>query len=127
MNSKYSFVRLLNRREVDPLNKSKLFGKMIEFTRGRSAIGHSDSLVWLREQLGVGELLVGHYLVRFKGKTPIFDGMLVIADSECFIDYLRSSIQSDDLRSLLVAPTFDTDPKLVVHVSEDAVFSKYEM
>lgn len=62
---------------------------------------------------------IAHNLVRWKGRTALFAGRTFCATAADVVAFLRAAIQAGDVRPLLIAPCFTTQPHRVVRVDED--------
>ncbi|MCF7749966.1 hypothetical protein KQ945_04340 [Bacillus subtilis subsp. subtilis] len=64
---------------------------------------------------------IAPHRVTRKGRTVIFSGRTYRATAVEVMAFLRGAAQAGDLRPLLIAPHFDTQPGQVVTVDEDQI------
>ncbi len=121
MKNNYSF-ELLTRKEIySGSNKSDLFFSMLELTKC-GAIYPVDTFVELEDKLSDNQYYIAHNLVFRKGKKVLFNGELVVSYRNDLIDFLAKSIESNDLRNLLISPVFDESPSYVVSINDESFY-----
>ncbi|MFP1946578.1 hypothetical protein [Lonsdalea quercina] len=120
MKNNYSFNNLSEKKPCELINKNELFLKMRNLTMN-GAISHFGSIDEIDKYLQEGSYFVIHNMVVYKGKTPFLKGLFLVTSKGSLIKFLKQSIEIDDLRDLLIAPQFVTDPLYVMQVN-DGVF-----
>jgi hypothetical protein len=120
MKNLYKFNFLVKSEVPSGLSEPDVFFKM------RDLMCKGELKLILDDAEGVIECLmdeyyyVAHNLVAFKGKKPIFLGRVFMAEKSDLVSFIRFSMESGDLRSMLLSPCFDREPSQVILVTEDA-------
>ncbi|WP_407345264.1 hypothetical protein [Dickeya ananatis] len=63
-----------------------------------------------------------HNIVTYKGKKPFLKGLFFVTPKKSLITFLEKSIECDDLRDLIIAPKFSTEPRYVIQVNDGAFY-----
>lgn len=122
MKNKYTF-ELLEKKEIySGQDKSKLFFSMLSLTKNSSSIYLVDTFDELESKLADEVFYIAHNLVSRKGKQVYFNGEMVVTSRSCLIDFLKRSVEINDLRDFLISPIFDDYPHYVVFINDESFY-----
>lgn len=116
----YKFDYLIKSEIPSQFHGCDLFFKMRELTSTGKLDSVFESVDSLIDGLTYNCYYVAHNLVQFRGKKTTFPGEIFMANKSDLISFIRFSVESDDLRSMLLSPCFDSEPDQVILVTEDA-------
>ncbi|NER61079.1 hypothetical protein G3435_16065 [Pseudomonas sp. MAFF212428] len=120
MKNTYSFKLLANKQHCCKPDKNALFFAMLELTEAGATAHPIATLDALEKALPDGHYHVAHNVVSRKGKTVYLDGEMVITRKDDLIMFLKQSAAINDLRDLLIAPTFSGAPAFVVSLYDES-------
>ncbi|MGM3226909.1 hypothetical protein [Dickeya zeae] len=121
MKNDYSFNDLLEKTPYNLMDKNELFFKMRKLTMD-GAIFHLDSVKEIEGVLSDEFYFIVHNIVAYKGKTPFLKGLFFATSRKPLIEFLEKSIARDDLRDLVIAPKFKTEPRYVIQVNDGTFY-----
>ncbi|CNF23207.1 Uncharacterised protein [Yersinia nurmii] len=122
MKNKYNF-ELLEKKEIySGRDKSELFFSMLSLTKSGSSIYLMDTFNELESKLTDETFYIAHNLVSRKGKQVYFNGEIVMASRSCLIEFLKKSLEINDLRDFLISPIFDDSPHYVVFINDESFY-----
>jgi hypothetical protein len=126
MKNKY-LLSLLNKEKIiiDSSLKKDVFFKMFSFVNNNNLIKVTDDFFELEALMQDDFYYVANESILYKGKKMVFNGELAIASKNNLLEFIKKSIENDDLRSLILSPLFENTPEYVLHIHDDVVFSKY--
>ncbi|WP_139829423.1 hypothetical protein [Lonsdalea iberica] len=121
MKNNYSFNDLLEKEPYALMDKNELFFKMRELTM-RGSISRLNGINETECNFSDEFYFIIHNIVSYKGKTPFLKGLFFVTPKKSLINFLAKSIERDDLRDLLIAPKFETEPRYVIQVNDGAFY-----
>ncbi|MFJ5340947.1 hypothetical protein ACIPSD_17760 [Pectobacterium sp. CHL-2024] len=121
MKNDYSFNDLLEKTPYTLMDKNELFFKMRKLTMD-GTISHLDSVKEIEGILSDEFYFIIHNIVTYKGKTPFLKGLFFVTSRKSLIEFLEKSIVCDDLRDLVIAPKFNTEPRYVIQVNDGSFY-----
>lgn len=122
MKNKYTF-KLLERKEIySGSNRSELFSSMLELTKNASSIYLMETFSTLLGKLSDEHYYLAHNIVFRKGGKVVFQGEIIVVTRDDLIDFLKKSIEINDLRDFLISPVFDGHPSYVVSVNDGSFY-----
>jgi len=122
MKNKYTF-KLLERKEIySGSNRSELFSSMLELTKNASSIYLMETFSTLLGKLSDEHYYLAHNIVFRKGGKVVFQGEIIVVTRDDLIDFLKKSIEINDLRDFLISPVFDEYPSYVVSVNDGSFY-----
>ena len=122
MKNNYLFDLLVKKEIYSDANKNELFFSMLNLTKNSNYIYPISTLNELESQLSENDYFIAHNLVIYKGKKAILKGEIAIASKDNLLDFLKKSIDSDDLRNFLISPVFNDRPNYVIAVNDDSFY-----
>ena len=126
MKNSYKFLLLQKEEiEISAVRKSEIFFSMLDFIEGRKPTGVVDTIDELAIFMRDDFYYIAHKILVAKGKTRLFKGELVLASKKSILDFVKLSIENDDLRSLILAPVFEIKPNYVIFIHDDPSFFQY--
>lgn len=127
MKNEFQLARLESKvSKFEEHARQKIYFQILDVIRTGTRRFHTDSLDEVSSWLTESEYYVANESTFIKDKKRIFSGQLVVASTPSVKDYLNFAIQCNDLRTLLIAPVFETAPTYAVYVHEDVQFIYYQ-
>lgn len=121
MKNDYSFKDLLEKESCDLLNRDELFFKMRWLTMNGD-ITYLNGVKEIERVISDEFYFIVHNIVTYKGKKPFLKGLFFVTPKKSLITFLEKSIECDDLRDLIIAPKFSTEPRYVIQVNDGAFY-----
>jgi len=122
MKNKYTFKLLEEKDVYSGSNKNELFTSMLELTKNASLIQPIETFSSLQDKLSDDHYYLAHNIVFRKGGKVTFQGEIMVVTRKNLMDFLKKSIEVNDLRSFLISPIFDESPSYVVSVNDESFY-----
>lgn len=122
MKNKYSFGLLEKKEIYSNHDKSELFFSMLDLTKKCNSIYLVDTFDELESKLTDEVFYIAHNLTSFKGRRVFFNGEIVLTSRIPLINFLKRSIEINDLRDFLISPVSDDFPRYVICINDDSFY-----
>lgn len=122
MKNYFSFENLNNKENISSDEKNVIFHNMLNTIRTGDLLLCTDSFSELIAIFKHEKYYIVHKLLIYKGKEAILKGdMFKVSKGELF-DFIKKSIDTDDMREFLITPITTSKNKEVLYLTEDLYY-----
>lgn len=122
MKNYFSFENLNNKENISSDEKNVIFHNMLNTIRTGDLLLCTDSFSELISIFKHEKYYIVHKLLIYKGKEAILKGdMFKVSKSE-LVDFIKKSIDTDDMREFLITPITTSKNKEVLYLTEDLYY-----
>lgn len=122
MKNYFSFENLNNKENISSDEKNVIFHNMLNTIRTGDLLLCTDSFSELISIFKHEKYYIVHKLLIYKGKEAILKGdMLKVSKGE-LVDFIKKSIDTDDMREFLITPITTSKNKEVLYLTEDLYY-----
>ncbi|MCG8707904.1 hypothetical protein JHU04_001102 [Brenneria sp. 4F2] len=122
MKNKFKFDLLANKEIYCRENKHDLYFAMLQYTQRHCLIQQIETIDELTIALSEKRFFIAHNITYQKGRQTFFSGELVIASKNCLLEFIKKSIEIDDLRDFFISPVFEQCPDYVISIYDDSFY-----
>lgn len=122
MKNYFSFENLNNKENISSDEKNVIFHNMLNTIRTGDLLLCTDSFSELISIFKHEKYYIVHKLLIYKGKEATLKGdMFKVSKSE-LVDFIKKSIDTDDMREFLITPITTSKNKEVLYLTEDLYY-----
>ena len=122
MKNSFSFKYLNNKESISSFEKDDIFLNMLNTISTGDLLLCTDSFSELISLFKHEKYYIVHKLVIYKGKKAILEGEMFKVSKGGLIDFIKKSIDTDDMREFLITPITTSKNKKVFYLTEDLYY-----
>ena len=122
MKNYFSFENLNNKENISSDEKNVIFHNMLNTIRTGDLLLCTDSFSELISIFKHEKYYIVHKLLIYKGKEAILKGDIFKVSKGELVDFIKKSIDTDDMREFLITPITTSKNKEVLYLTEDLYY-----
>lgn len=122
MKNYFSFENLNNKENISSDEKNVIFHNMLNTIRTGDLLLCTDSFSELISIFKHEKYYIVHKLLIYKGKEAILKGDMFKVSKGELVDFIKKSIDTDDMREFLITPITTSKNKEVLYLTEDLYY-----
>lgn len=122
MKNYFSFENLNNKENISSDEKNVIFHNMLNTIRTGDLLLCTDSFSELISIFKHEKYYIVHKLLIYKGKEAILKGDMFKVSKGELVDFIKKSIDTDDMREFLITPITTCKNKEVLYLTEDLYY-----
>ena len=122
MKNYFSFENLNNKENISSDEKNVIFHNMLNTIRTGDLLLCTDSFSELISIFKHEKYYIVHKLLIYKGKEAILKGDMFKVSKGELVDFIKKSINTDDMREFLITPITTSKNKEVLYLTEDLYY-----
>lgn len=122
MKNYFSFENLNNKENISSDGKNVIFHNMLNTIRTGDLLLCTDSFSELISIFKHEKYYIVHKLLIYKGKEAILKGDMFKVSKGELVDFIKKSIDTDDMREFLITPITTSKNKEVLYLTEDLYY-----
>lgn len=122
MKNYFSFENLNNKENISSDEKNVIFHNMLNTIRTGDLLLCTDSFSELISIFKHEKYYIVHKLLIYKGKEAILKGDMFKVSKGELVDFIKKSIDTDDMREFLITPITTSKNKEVLYITEDLYY-----
>ena len=122
MKNYFSFENLNNKENISSDEKNVIFHNMLNTIRTGDLLLCTDSFSELISIFKHEKYYIVHKLLIYKGKEAILKGDMFKVSKGELVDFIKKSIDTDDMRDFLITPITTSKNKEVLYLTEDLYY-----
>lgn len=122
MKNYFSFENLNNKENISSDEKNVIFHNMLNTIRTGDLLLCTDSFSELISIFKHEKYYIVHKLLIYKGKEAILKGDMFKVSKGELVDFIKKSIDIDDMREFLITPITISKNKEVLYLTEDLYY-----
>lgn len=122
MKNYFSFENLNNKENISSDEKNVIFHNMLNTIRTGDLLLCTDSFSELISIFKHEKYYIVHKLLIYKGKEAILKGDMFKVSKGELVDFIKKSIDIDDMREFLITPITTSKNKEVLYLTEDLYY-----
>lgn len=122
MKNYFSFENLNNKENISSDEKNVIFHNMLNTIRTGDLLLCTDSFSELISIFKHEKYYIVHKLLIYKGKEAILKGDMFKVSKGELVDFIKESIDIDDMREFLITPITISKNKEVLYLTEDLYY-----
>lgn len=122
MKNYFSFENLNNKENISSDEKNVIFHNMLNTIRTGDLLLCTDSFSELISIFKHEKYYIVHKLLIYKGKEAILKGNMFKVSKGELVDFIKKSIDTDDMREFLITPITTSKNKEVLYLTEDLYY-----
>ncbi|WP_334321547.1 hypothetical protein [Gilliamella apicola] len=122
MKNYFSFENLNNKENISSDEKNVIFHNMLNTIRTGDLLLCTDSFSELISIFKHEKYYIVHKLLIYKGKEAILKGDIFKVSKGELVDFIKKSIDTDDMRDFLITPITTSKNKEVLYLTEDLYY-----
>lgn len=122
MKNYFSFENLNNKENISSDEKNVIFHNMLNTIRTGDLLLCTDSFSELISIFKHEKYYIVHKLLIYKGKEAILKGDMFKVSKGKLVDFIKKSIDTDDMREFLITPITTSKNKEVLYLTEDLYY-----
>lgn len=122
MKNYFSFENLNNKENISSDEKNVIFHNMLNTIRTGDLLLCTDSFSELISIFKHEKYYIVHKLLIYKGKEAILKGDMFKVTKGELVDFIKKSIDTDDMREFLITPITTSKNKEVLYLTEDLYY-----
>lgn len=122
MKNYFSFENLNNKENISSDEKNVIFHNMLNTIRTGDLLLCTDSFSELISIFKHEKYYIFHKLLIYKGKEAILKGDMFKVSKGELVDFIKKSIDTDDMREFLITPITTSKNKEVLYLTEDLYY-----
>lgn len=122
MKNYFSFENLNNKENISSDEKNVIFHNMLNTIRTGDLLLCIDSFSELISIFKHEKYYIVHKLLIYKGKEAILKGDMFKVSKGELVDFIKKSIDTDDMREFLITPITTSKNKEVLYLTEDLYY-----
>lgn len=122
MKNYFSFENLNNKENISSDEKNVIFHNMLNTIRTGDLLLCTDSFSELISIFKHEKYYIVHKLLIYKGKEAILKGDMFKVSKGQLVDFIKKSIDTDDMREFLITPITISKNKEVLYLTEDLYY-----
>lgn len=122
MKNYFSFENLNNKENISSDEKNVIFHNMLNTIRTGDLLLCTDSFSELISIFKHEKYYIIHKLLIYKGKEAILKGDMFKVSKGELVDFIKKSIDTDDMREFLITPITTSKNKEVLYLTEDLYY-----
>ncbi|OCG12772.1 hypothetical protein [Gilliamella apicola] len=122
MKNYFSFENLNNKENISSDEKNVIFHNMLNTIRTGDLLLCTDSFSELISIFKHEKYYIVHKLLIYKGKEAILKGDMFKVSKGELVDFIKKSIDTDDMREFLITPITISKNKEVLYLTEDLYY-----
>lgn len=122
MKNYFSFENLNNKENISSDEKNVIFHNMLNTIRTGDLLLCTDSFSELISIFKHEKYYIVHKLLIYKGKEAILKGDMFKVSKGELVDFIKKSIDADDMREFLITPITTSKNKEVLYLTEDLYY-----
>lgn len=122
MKNYFSFENLNNKENISSDEKNVIFHNMLNTIRTGDLLLCTDSFSELISIFKHEKYYIVHKLLIYKGKEAILKGDMFKVSKGEFVDFIKKSIDTYDMREFLITPITTSKNKEVLYLTEDLYY-----
>lgn len=122
MKNYFSFENLNNKENISSDEKNVIFHNMLNTIRTGDLLLCTDSFSELISIFKHEKYYIVHKSLIYKGKEAILKGDMFKVSKGELVDFIKKSIDTDDMREFLITPITISKNKEVLYLTEDLYY-----
>ncbi|WP_334326051.1 hypothetical protein [Gilliamella apicola] len=122
MKNYFSFENLNNKENISSDEKNVIFHNMLNTIRTGDLLLCTDSFSELISIFKHEKYYIVHKLLIYKGKEAILKGDIFKVSKGELVEFIKKSIDTDDMREFLITPITTSKNKEVLYLTEDLYY-----
>lgn len=122
MKNYFSFENLNNKENISSDEKNVIFHNMLNTIRTGDLLLCTDSFSELISIFKHEKYYIVHKLLIYKGKEAILKGDMFKVSKGELVDFIKKSVDTDDMREFLITPITTSKNKEVLYLTEDLYY-----